>query len=194
MQYWFLIKLKRGGAIVVDEYHGSLAAMLAEFTACPFGVALRFPSSYHLTVFGTAFLAATTRPTRRAAKTLSHYLTNTTHITRHQRFICDAHVVARECGFHGRAHTPRDLLRHAINALEVLAPPSLRPLQRADIVFGAHMVHAAALQVAIAPAVAPAAAGAAAPVQSVAITPGAPALAYESDTTVPESVTTELDD
>ena len=158
MQYWLLFKLKRGGAIVIDDYHGSLAALLAEFIACPFGAALRFPSPYHLTVFGTAFLAATTRPTRRAAKTLSHYVTNTTHIVRHQRFIGDAHAVARECGFSGRAHTPRDLLHHAINAVEALAPNSLRPLQREDFVFGVQMVHAAAPQVAFAPAAALAAA------------------------------------
>ena len=197
MQCWLLLKLKRGGAIVLDEFHGSPAALLVEFAACPFGAALRFSSTYHLGVFGTAYLAATTRPTRRAAKTLSHYVTNTTHIARHQRFIGDAHLVARECGLHARAHTPRELVIHAINAVEALAPPSLRPLQRADFVLGAPLVHAAAPQVAHA---AFAAAGAAA-AQGVAAAPGtsahafaAPAAGYESDATVAETVATELDE
>jgi hypothetical protein len=180
MQYWLLLKLKRGGAIVVDEFHGSLAALLAEINACPFGAALRFPSTYHLAVYGTAYLAATTRNSRRAAKTLSHYVTNTTHIARHQRFIGDAHLLARECGMPGRAHTPRDLLYHVINALEALAPPSLRPLQRADFVFGALLMPAAAPQVAIAPAAAFAAAGAAA--------------GYDSEATIADSIATLRDD
>jgi hypothetical protein len=155
MQRWLLLKLTRGGAIVIDEYHGSLAALHAEFTACPFGVAFRFPSSYELTVFGTAILSATMRPSRRAAKMVSHYMINSSHIARHQRFIGKAHVVARECGFPGRARAPRDLLHHVIFAVEALAPPSLRPLQRADFVFGAHMVQAAQPQVPLAPGHAP---------------------------------------
>ena len=154
MPRWLLLKLKRGGAIVVEGYRGSLAALHAEFSACPFGAAFRFPSTYKLTVFGVAILSATTRPSRRAAKMVSHYEINTTHIARHQRFIRAAHVVARECGFPGRAYAPRDLLNNVIYAVEALALPSLRPLQRADFVFGAHMVQAAAPQVPIAPAAA----------------------------------------
>lgn len=79
-----------------------------------------------------------------------------------------------------RAHTPRDLLHHVINALEALAPPSLRPLQRADFVFGALLVPAAAPQVAIAPAAAFAAAGAVA--------------GYDSEATIADSIATLRDE
>jgi hypothetical protein len=158
MERWLLIKLTRGDTIVIYGHRGPLAALHAEFTACPFGTALRFRSTYKQTVFRLAIRAATTRPSRGAAKVVSHYMYNGAHIERHQRFIGDAYAVARECGFPGRAHAPRDLLHHVIYAVKALAPPSLRPLQRADFVFGAHMVQAAAPQVPIAPGHAPASA------------------------------------
>ena len=185
MPRWLLIKLKRGGAIVLDEFYGSLAELPAETAAAPFAVALRFLSSYEVAVFGTAFLAATARPSRRAMKTLSHYVTNTTHIARHQRFICDAHAVAKECGLSSRAHAPREVVNHAIYALGALAPPSCRPLERADFEFAAPLVLAAAPQVA-------AASGAGAP--GAAAAPGAHALGYETDATIAESVATVLDE